>query len=410
MNAENKRAAELLSPAGNMEKLEAALLYGADAVYLSGTEFGMRASAGNFNAGELPEAVGKAHRSGARAYVTVNILPRNADVARLPACIEAIADAGADGIIAAEPGTARMVKKYAPGVQLHISTQAGVSNYEAARAWHDMGADRIILARELSLAEIAEIHDKTPSTLALEVFVHGSMCVAYSGRCLLSAYMAGRSANAGQCAQPCRWQYALVEEKRPGEYYPVYEEDGGTYILNAKDLRMIEHIPELIKAGVASLKIEGRAKTPYYTAIITNAYRLALDDYVVHPDGWTCPPKLLEETEKVSHREYDTGFYFGIHDSQHRADSDYIRPWDIAAVVLSCDADGRALLLQKNNFGIGDRLELVTPHSLPVELSLTEMQDEDGQNIKRAPHPHMKVWTALPIVAPSGSIIRRKLG
>ena len=294
---------EILAPAGDMERLQAAVSFGADAVYLAGQEFGMRTSPNNFTQEELVKAVNLAHENNVKVYLTCNTLPRNDEIDRLPEFIQSVANAGVDAFIVADVGVLQLIKKYAPNVDVHISTQAGVVNYLTARTFYELGANRVVLARELTLDDIAEIRAKTDKNLELEVFVHGSMCVSFSGRCLLSSYLTGRDANRGDCAQPCRWKYNLVEENRPGQFFPVFEENGGTYFLNSRDLCMINHIPEVVKAGATSLKIEGRAKSAYYVAVTTNAYRHALDLFLENNplELW-----ISEELEKISHREYNS--------------------------------------------------------------------------------------------------------
>ena len=316
---------ELLAPAGDMERLKMAVLYGADAVYLAGTSFGMRAFAGNFSPEELPQAVAFAHDHGVRVHCTINTMPRNDEVSRLPEHLERLDDAGVDALIVADLGAFTLAGKYAPRCQRHISTQASICNYETARAWHDLGASRVILARELSLEEIRTIRDKTPEDLEIEAFVHGAMCVSYSGRCLLSNYMTGRDSSRGACAQPCRYQYALMEEKRPGEYFPVFEDEQGTYIMNSRDMCMIDHLGDLCDAGLSSLKIEGRAKSAYYAAIVTGAYRHCLDAAAA---GESIDPVWRDEVEHVSHRPYSTGFYYGP-PGQYYATSRYVREWQV---------------------------------------------------------------------------------
>ena len=305
-----KTKVELLSPAGDMECLNMALTYGADAIYLAGQEFGMRTASANFSNKQLAEAVLKAHEKNVPVFLTCNTLPRNDELDRLPAFLEAAQDAGVDAIIVADLGVMNLVKQYAPKVEIHISTQAGIVNYAMANALYDMGAKRIVLARELSLDDIAQIRAKIPADLEIETFVHGAMCMSFSGRCLLSAYLNNRDANRGDCSQPCRWEYALVEKKRPNEYMDITEDKHGSYIFNSRDMCMIEHIPELVQAGVSSIKIEGRAKSAYYVAVTTNAYRHAIDAYLEHPEQ-PLPPWIVEEVDKISHREYSTGFYFG---------------------------------------------------------------------------------------------------
>ncbi|MDF2632653.1 MAG: family peptidase, partial [Caproiciproducens sp.] len=304
------KSVELLSPVGDMERLSTAINFGADAVYLAGQEFGMRTSPSNFSQDELRKAVAFAHSKNVHVYLTCNTVPHNDELARLPEFLQFAQDVGVDAFIIADFGVMTMAKKYAPKVDIHMSTQAGIANYASANELYSMGVKRVVLARELNLSEIAEIRAKTPKELEIEVFVHGAMCVSFSGRCLLSSYLTGRDANRGDCAQPCRWEYALVESKRPGQYMPISEDQSGTYILNSKDMCMIEHIPELVKAGVNSLKIEGRAKSAYYVAVVTNAYRRAIDEYLQNPAG-KVSPWVVEELNKISHREYSTGFYFG---------------------------------------------------------------------------------------------------
>ncbi|MBS5135371.1 MAG: U32 family peptidase [Oscillospiraceae bacterium] len=396
---------ELLSPAGDMERLRMAVTYGADAVYLAGSDFGMRAFAGNFTPDQLREAVALCHARGVKVHVTCNTMPRNDEVSRLPAWLELIADAGVDAVIMADLGVFALAGKHAPGLKRHVSTQAGVTNYEVARAWHDLGADRVILARELSLEEVAELRAKTPRELEIEAFVHGAMCVSYSGRCLLSNYMTGRDAQRGACAQPCRYKYALMEEKRPGEYFPVYEENGETFIMNSRDMCMIDHIPELMEAGVDSLKIEGRAKSAYYAAVITSAYRHAVD---AAQAGVPLSPVWRDEVEKVSHRHYSTGFWFG-QPGQFTEDARYIRDYQVCAVVESCAPDGRAVCSLRNKFRTGDTLELIGPGLEPVSFQVPVMADADGFPLEEPRTPQMKFTLQLPHPAPALSLLRRQV-
>ena len=393
---------ELLSPAGDMERLEMALCYGADAVYLAGTEFGMRASAGNFDSDQLQKAVALAHSMGRRVYVTCNTLPREDELKRLPEYLEMLDASGVDAVIVADMGVIAMAKKYAPRVKLHVSTQFGVINSAAANALYDLGADTVVLARETPLEDIRKIRANTPKELRLEAFVHGAMCVTFSGRCLLSNYLTGRDANRGQCAQPCRWKYHLVEEKRPGEYFEITE-DGGTYILNSRDMNMIEHLPELIDAGVTSFKIEGRMKSAYYAAVVTNAYRHAIDDALA---GRPLDPLWIEETEKVSHRPYTTGFYYG-YPGQHYAEASYTTGADVAAVVESCDDNGEAVLCQRNKFSLGDELELLAPDGAPVKFTPEHMYNAEGEEIADTRHAMMEIHMRLPKYAPRLSIVRK---
>ena len=397
------RKLELLSPAGDMEKLKMAVLYGADAVYLAGTDFGMRAFAGNFTPEQLPEAVKFAHDHGVKAHVTVNIMPRNDEVQALPAYLEQLDDVGVDALIVADLGAFTLAKKYAPHCQLHVSTQQSIANYECASAWYDLGASRVVLARELSLQEIIGIREKCPKELEIETFGHGAMCVSYSGRCLLSNYMTGRDSNRGACAQPCRYQYALMEEKRPGEYFPVFEDEKGTYILNSRDMCTIDHLKELMDAGIDCIKIEGRAKSAYYAAIVTGAYRHCIDDLYA---GRPMDPIWRDEVDHISHRVYSTGFYFG-HPGQYVENSRYIRQWQIVAKVESCDENGLALCSLNNKFSAGDELECVGPDSKPFAFTAPMMRDTEGNDLEQPRTPEMKFYIQLPRPVPPLSMLRR---
>ena len=397
-----RKKPELLAPAGDMEKLRMAVLYGADAVYLGGTSFGMRAFAGNFAPEELEEAVAFAHSRGVRVHVTVNTMPRNGEADRLPACLEELEAAGVDALIVADLGAFTLAGRYAPRCQRHISTQASVSNYAAARAWFDLGASRVILARELSLGEIREIRERTPPELELEAFVHGSMCVSYSGRCLLSNYMTGRDGNRGECAQPCRYRYALVEEKRPGECFPVFEDERGTYILNSRDMCMIDHLGDLVEAGLDSLKIEGRAKSAYYAAVVTGAYRHVLDAVAA---GEAPDPVWRDEVEHVSHRPYSTGFYYGP-PGQYYADSRYIREWQVIALVTACDPEGNAVLSLRNKFQAGEVVEAVGPDLRPFAFIAPPMEDGEGLPLTEPRKPRMTFRMRLPRPVPPGTMLR----
>lgn len=399
---------EILSPAGDMEKLRFAVAYGADAVYLAGKAFGMRSASGNFTEDEIAEATAYCHARGVRVYVTVNTLPRDEEIALLPSYLEKLNKIGVDALILADLGVLRLAKRYAPQCEIHISTQTSIVNAEAACMYHELGAKRIVLARELSLEQIRYIREHTPQTLEIEAFVHGAMCMAYSGRCMLSNYLASRDANRGNCAQPCRWNYRVVEEYRPGEYMPVEEDEHGTYIFNSKDMNLLPYVDKLAEAGIDSFKIEGRVKTAYYAAVVTGAYRRAVDLYEADPADYRPPQELLDEVMKVSHREYFTGFYFGDPHTQHMSDSLYIREWDVCALVEACDEDGNARLLHKNKFGVGDELELMIPGRPAVSLVLTEMKNESGEPLELANRPHMTVYTKLPCPAPAFSILRRK--
>ncbi len=396
---------ELLSPAGDMERLKMAVQYGADAVYLAGTAFGMRAFAGNFPPEELPQAVAYAHAHGVKAHVTVNTMPRNEEAAQLPAYLEQLQDAGVDALILADLGAFTLAGKYAPKCARHISTQQSIANFECAKAWYDLGAERVVLARELSLEEIRTIREKTPPALEIETFGHGAMCVSYSGRCLLSNYMTGRDSNRGACAQPCRYQYALMEEKRPGEYFPVFEDEKGTYILNSRDMCMIDHLKELHEAGVDCIKIEGRAKSAYYAAIVTGAYRHCIDDAAA---GRPIDPVWRDEVEHVSHRIYSTGFYFG-EPGQYTENSRYIRQWQVCAIVESCDETGLALCSLRNKFSEGDELEAVGPDLRPFPFTAKDMTDEEGTPLSQPRTPQMHFYLKLDRQVPPLTILRRSV-
>ena len=400
-----EKTIELLSPAGDMERLRMSLAYGADAVYLAGPDFGLRSFAGNFTSAELREAVALAHDRGAAVHVTCNAMPRMGEIDRLPEWLEYLDALGVDAVIVADVGVLSLARRHAPNVKIHISTQASVVNHISAAAWHDLGASRVILARELSLEEIAEMRAKCPKTLELEAFVHGAMCVSYSGRCLLSNYMTGRDANRGACAQPCRYKYALVEEKRPGEYFSIGEDEAGTYIMNSRDMCMIDHIPELLAVGVDSVKIEGRAKSAYYAAVVTGAYRHAVDAALA---GVPLDPVWRDEVEKVSHRYYSTGFYYG-EPGQFTADARYIRDWQVMAVVEACASGGEALCSLRNKFSVGDELELVGPDVRPVPFFVGEMSDGEGVPLTEARKPEMKIRLTLPCVAPPLSLLRKRV-
>ncbi len=398
----NKRKPELLAPAGDMERLKMAVLYGADAVYLAGTSFGMRSFAGNFSPQELPEAVRYAHSHGVKVHVTVNTMPRSGELDALPAHLALLNDCGVDALIIADLGVFRMAEKYAPNCERHVSTQVSVANYACAAAWYDLGAKRVVLARELSLEEIRTIRRNTPPELELEVFAHGAMCVSYSGRCLLSNYMTGRDSNRGACAQPCRYQYALMEEKRPGEYFPVFEDEKGTYIMNSRDMCMIDHIDDLMEAGVDCLKIEGRAKSAYYAAIVTGAYRHALDDAAA---GRPLDPVWRDEVEHVSHRRYSTGFFYG-QPGQYYQSSRYIRQWQVCAIVTDCDSQGNATLSLRNKFAAGENLEVVGPDFRPLAFTAPVMRNMDGSALEEPRNPQMLFRMQLPCQVPSFSIVR----
>ncbi len=396
--------AELLSPAGDYECLEAAVDYGCDAVYLGGTEFGMRAGPKNFDSETLEKAVKYAHDRNVKVYLTCNTVPTNDEVEAFPEFIKKAAETGIDAVIVADIGVMAMVKKYAPGLDIHMSTQVGIMNYETANELYRLGARRIVLARETSLKEIRRIRDNIPADMEIEAFVHGAMCVSFSGRCLLSKYLVDRDANRGACAQPCRWKYFITEEKREGQNFEIFEDNRGTYILNAKDLCMIEHIKELLDAGVTSLKIEGRAKSSYYVATVTNAYRCALDSVYKNEE----PPKwVLDEVYKVSHRRYCTGFFFNHDDAeQYYADSGYFREYDFAGVIDGYE-DGAVKMTQRNYFTLDDELEILSPKCEPVRFTPSEIINEKGESVRIANHATEKLTIPYNREFPKNSILRK---
>jgi len=396
---------ELLSPAGDMERLKMSVLYGADAVYLAGTDFGMRSFAGNFTPDELPKAVEFAHSHSVKVHVTVNTMPRNEEIAALPPYLEQLQDAQVDALIVADMGAFTLAGKYAPKCQRHISTQQSIANYECAQAWYDLGAKRVVLARELNLDEIRTIREKTDKDLEIETFGHGAMCVSYSGRCLLSNYMTGRDSNRGACAQPCRYQYALMEEKRPGEYFPVFENEKGTYIMNSRDMCTIDHLKDLMDAGIDCIKIEGRAKSAYYAAVVTGAYRHAIDDVAA---GREIDPIWRDEVEHVSHRYYSTGFYYG-YPGQYTEHSRYIRQWQVCAIVEECDENGLALCSLRNKFAVGDAIEAVGPDMRPFGFTVKEMKTMDNEPLEEPRTPQMQFYLQLPQPVPAMSILRRNV-
>ncbi len=402
------RKLEVLAPAGDEERFNSAINYGADAVYLGRKQFGMRSSPLNFDFEQLVKAVEKAHSKNVKVYLTCNTLPRNNEIPQFEQFVREAVTAKVDALIVADIGLLALIKKYAPDMEIHISTQTGVVNYVTARELYNMGAKRIVLARELSLDEISEIRAKTSPDMEIETFVHGAMCVSFSGRCLLSQYLVNRDANRGECAQPCRWGYHLVEEKRPNQFFPIFEDEKGTYILNAKDMCMIEHIDKLAQAGVDSLKIEGRAKSAYYVTVVTNAYRMAVDEYYKNPDNFVLPDWIRDEVYKVSHRKYCNGFFFGTpDDSQYYENSGYIRNYDVVAVVEKCE-NGIVYCTQRNKFFAGDNVELLSPSKKPVVLTLDTIYDEKGNEIQTANHAMMKFSFKSEQTFPQGTVIRKE--
>lgn len=400
---------ELLAPAGDMERLIAACKYGADAVYIGGKTFGMRAGPANFTDGELYDAVKYAHERGVKVYLTCNVLPRNDELDELPEFLTNAKNAGVDAFIISDLGVLDYAKKYAPDVEIHISTQSGVVNYAAANAFYRMGAKRVVTARELKMSEIRSMRENIPDDMDIECFVHGAMCVSFSGRCLISNYLVNRDANRGECAQPCRWNYRLVEEKRPGQYFPIGEDEGGTYILNSKDMCMIEHIPEMIDAGITSFKIEGRAKSAYYVAVVTNAYRMAIDAYFENPKPDYMPEQwILDEMRKVSYRDYCTGFYYGdvSDDANISYKGGYNREWDVMAVVEKWE-NGIAYCSQRNRFFEGDILEAMNVGEKPFEITVNGLKNEDGEEIPDTRHPMMKFSFSCDIPLKTDTLLRK---
>lgn len=401
---------ELLSPAGDMERLELAVKFGADAVYVGGTQFGMRSNPSNFDPAQLQAACELVHAAGKKLYLTCNTLPRSYELDALPDFLRSARAAGVDAFIIADMGVLAIAKQAAPEVEVHISTQAGIVNYAVANAFYQMGAKRIVTARELSLDEIKMIRDHTPPELEIEAFVHGAMCMSFSGRCILSDYMVGRDANRGDCAQPCRWKYHLMEETRPGQYFPINQEENGTYIFNSKDLCMIEHIPELVAAGVDSFKIEGRAKSAYYTAVVTHAYRQALDAYFAHPSpDFRVPDWVLAEMEKMSHRVYTTGFNFGpLQNGQELNTGGYVRNWDVCALYR--DQQGNRLIVdQRNRFFEGDILEVLEPGQKPYTLTVRDLvREADGTRTEAANKATEAYSFAVDRPVSPDAILRRK--
>ncbi len=412
MKQEQKKP-ELLCPAGNSEKLAAALRYGADAVYLAGKRFGMRSAADNFTDEEIFEAVKKAHTVGAKVYLTVNVMPHGYEYGALREYLYSLSDARLDGIIAADLGVMAMIREVLPETEIHVSTQASIVSAESAEQYRRLGCCRAVLARELTLEEIAEIRRRTTGEMELEAFIHGSMCVSWSGRCLLSNHFTGRDANRGACAQPCRWNYNLyeiAEEKRLDHPLPIAETDRGTFIMSSRDLCMIEHIPELMESGIDSFKIEGRMKSAYYTAVTANTYRMAIDRYLADPVGFTYDPMWLNELESVSHREYGTGYFFDTlgDDAKTVTQGGYVREKAYIGVVQHYDeATGRATVIQRNKVTAGETVEIITPGQSGRAFVAVDLQNAQGESIESAPHPLMSFSLAVPFAVKAGDILRK---
>ncbi|MGI6584407.1 MAG: U32 family peptidase [Gracilibacteraceae bacterium] len=402
---------EILAPAGNLEKLKMAVIYGADAVYIGGEKYGLRAAAGNFTLDEIKEGAKFAHDNGRRVYVTVNIIPHNEDLEGLEEYLKSLEDAGADALIVSDPSIIMTAREAVPDMPLHLSTQASNTNYKSAEFWHIQGIKRIVLARELSFEEIREIISKSSEGLEFEAFVHGAMCISYSGRCLLSNYMTGRDANRGECAQPCRYKYYVMEEKRPGQYMPVDEDNRGTYIFNSRDLCMIEYIPELVESGLKSLKIEGRMKSSYYVASVVRAYRMALDSYISDPSKYEFRKEWLDELSKASHREFGTGFYFGKPgpEGQIYESGSYIRDYAFVGLVLDYDnKTGIATVEQRNKMLVGDEIEVIGPRREMFTQIIEKMWNDEGIEITAAPHPQQIVTIKMKKPVERHDILRRE--
>lgn len=393
---------ELLAPAGDLEKLKMAIIYGADAVYLGGESFGLRKASKNFTLEEIEEGIKFAHDRGKKVYITLNIVPHDEDMEGLEEYVTKLYEMKADGVIVSDLGMLSVIKRTVPDLPIHISTQASVTNYETIMFYYNLGIRRIVLARELSLKEVDNIIKKLPNDMEIETFVHGAMCISYSGRCLLSNYMTGRDANRGDCAHPCRYKYALVEEKRPGQYFPIFEDEQGTFIMNSKDLCMIEYLPQLIEAGIKSFKIEGRVKSSYYVATVVRSYRMALDEYYKNPKEYKFNPKWLDEIKKASYRDFTTGFYFGkpTSEAQVYTSSSYIRGYDFVGLVLDYNDETKiATVEQRNRMYVGDEIEVFGPNKDYFVQKISKMWDEEGNKIEVAPHPQqiVKIYMERPV-------------
>ena len=405
------RDTELLIPASSLEVLKVAVKFGADAVYIGGEAFGLRAKAKNFSLEEMKEGIEFAHKYGVKVYVTANILAHNADLEEVKKYFKELEDVNPDALIISDPGIFMIAKEVLPNMELHISTQANNTNYGTYLFWYAQGAKRVVSARELSLAEIKEIRKNIPDELEIESFIHGAMCMSYSGRCLLSNYFTGRDANRGACTHPCRWKYSLVEETRPGEYMPVYENERGTYIFNSKDLCMIEHIPEVLDAGIDSLKIEGRMKTALYVATVARTYRKAIDDFKKDPELYRANMEWYkEEIGKCTYREFTTGFYFGKTDetTQIYDNNTYVKNYTYLGTVGVCDEQGRYAIDQRNKFSVGEIIEVMKPNGDNIEVEVKAIFDEDYNPMESAPHPKQKLWIDLGIALDEYDILRKK--
>ena len=408
-NGGNVKKPELLIPAGSLEVLKTAVAFGADAVYIGGEAFGLRAKAKNFERDEMEEGIRFAHAHGAKVHVTANILAHNRDLQGAEDYFMELKELKPDALIIADPGMFMLAKRICPEIDIHISTQANNTNYETFKFWYGQGAKRVVSARELSLEEIKEIRRKVPQDLEIESFIHGAMCISYSGRCLLSSYFTGRDANQGACTHPCRWKYSVMEESRPGEYFPVFENDRGTYIFNSKDLCMIEHIPEMIEAGIDSFKIEGRMKTVLYVATVARTYRRAIDDYLESPEKYRANMDWYRaEAAKCTHRHFTTGFYFGKPDggTQIYDASTYVNEYIYLGTVEAADEKGRARISQRNKFCVGDRIEIMKPDGENLDAEVFSLTTENGETVESAPHPKQVLYVEMDQRADIGDILR----
>jgi putative protease len=405
------RKTELLIPAGSLDVLKTAVIYGADAVYIGGEAFGLRAKAHNFSGEDMKEGIAFAHEHGVKVYVTANILAHNGDLPGVEAYFEELKEIRPDALIISDPGVFAIARRVLPEMELHISTQANNTNYGTYLFWHEMGAKRVVSARELSLEELKEIRRHIPDDMEIESFIHGAMCISYSGRCLLSNFLAGRDANQGACTHPCRWKYSIVEESRPGEYMPVYENERGTYIFNSRDLCMIEHIPELMEAGIDSFKVEGRMKTALYVATVARTYRKAIDDYKKSPELYrTNMEWYKEEIGKCTYREFTTGFFFGKpgQDAQIYDNNTYVKNYTYLGTVEETDEAGRCRIEQKNKFSVGETIEVMKPDGRNLEAVVQSICDPEGNFQESAPHPKQILWVSLGVAAEPFDILRKK--
>ena len=402
---------ELLIPASSLEVLKTAVIFGADAVYIGGEVFSLRAKSKNFSMDDMREGIAFAHAHGTKVYVTANILAHNGDLEGVEAYFHELKEIGPDALIISDPGVFHIAKEICPEIDVHISTQANNTNYRTYRFWHDLGATRVVSARELSIDELRELRANIPEELEIETFIHGAMCISYSGRCLLSSYFTGRDANQGACTHPCRWKYAIMEETRPGEYLPVYENERGTYIFNSKDLCMIDHIPELVAAGIDSFKIEGRMKTALYVAVVTRTYRQAIDDYMRDPKLYESRMDYYkEEIAKCTYRQFTTGFFFGKpdHDTQIYDSNTYVKAYTYLGLIGESRGDGYYSLEQRNKFSVGDIIEVMKPDGRDMEVRVKGMTDEDGQPMESCPHPKQKIFVDLGVELSSFDLLRKK--